>query len=54
MKAFANENGTTAYVATRDREINLILTCLYIIVEVARREEKLEYSSLELRDAFGR
>ncbi|EGE07477.1 pheromone-dependent cell cycle arrest protein Far11 [Trichophyton equinum CBS 127.97] len=52
MKAFANENGTTAYVATRDREINLILTCLYIIVEVARREEKLEYSSLELRDAF--
>lgn len=54
MKAFTNENGTTAYAVARNKEANLLLTCLYIIVEVARREEKLEYPNLELRDAFGR
>ncbi|KAM5475188.1 Factor arrest protein 11 [Microsporum audouinii] len=52
MKAFTNENGTTAYAVARNKEANLLLTCLYIIVEVARREEKLEYPNLELRDAF--
>ncbi|KAF3490634.1 HAM-2 [Arthroderma uncinatum] len=52
LKVFANENGTTAYIATRDREVNLLLTCLYTVIEVARREEKQDSPNLKLRDAI--
>ncbi|EQL34321.1 hypothetical protein BDFG_03842 [Blastomyces dermatitidis ATCC 26199] len=39
-KFFETENGTAAYYAAREREANLILTAMYLVVEVARIQEQ--------------
>ncbi|WEW61502.1 Factor arrest protein 11 [Emydomyces testavorans] len=41
IKVFDGENGVAAYTAARYREMNLILTVFYFIVEAARRQETL-------------
>ncbi|PGH00669.1 hypothetical protein GX51_05655 [Blastomyces parvus] len=38
-KFFETENGTAAYYAAREREANLVLTAMYLVVEVARIQE---------------
>ncbi|KAK2777576.1 Factor arrest protein 11 [Emmonsiellopsis sp. PD_33] len=40
VKFFETENGPAAYYAAREREMNLILTSLYLTVEVARLQEE--------------
>ncbi|EER29965.1 N1221-like family protein [Coccidioides posadasii C735 delta SOWgp] len=52
VKVFNGENNTAAYFAARDREVNLILTIFYFLVEVARRQEKLRPDNPQLRECF--
>lgn len=47
MKGFEGESGLAAYYAARDREMNLILTIFYFIVETARRQETAGNFSLK-------
>lgn len=46
---FENENSSAAYFATRDREVNLILTSLYVVIEVARRQEAMGQGESSLK-----
>ncbi|PGG97216.1 hypothetical protein AJ79_09299 [Helicocarpus griseus UAMH5409] len=39
-KFFETENGAAAYYAAREREANLALTAMYLVVEVARKQEQ--------------
>ncbi|KAI2146305.1 Factor arrest protein 11 [Ophidiomyces ophidiicola] len=52
MKTFGRENSAAAYFSARDRELNLILTIFYLIIEVARREETLHPDAPYLRNAL--
>lgn len=45
------ENNNSAYTAAQEREANLILTALYLVVEVARRQESSYPQNTSLRDA---
>ncbi|KAL2007355.1 hypothetical protein VTN00DRAFT_8793 [Thermoascus crustaceus] len=45
------ENSNSAYFAAQEREANLILTALYLIVEVGRRQESSYPQNTSLRDA---
>lgn len=49
-----NENDHAAQIMAREREANLILTCLYFVVEVARRLESFDKPQVALRDAVGK
>ncbi|KAL1970278.1 hypothetical protein VTN77DRAFT_5438 [Rasamsonia byssochlamydoides] len=46
-----NENDHATLIMAREREANLILTCLYFVVEVARRQESFDKAQVVLRDA---
>ncbi|PYH94256.1 pheromone-dependent cell cycle arrest protein Far11 [Aspergillus ellipticus CBS 707.79] len=46
------ENANSAYVAALEREANLVLTALYLVVEVGRRQETLGPSHNPIRDAL--
>lgn len=46
-----NENSTSAYLAAQEREANLVLTALYLVVEVGRRLEISSPPQTSLRDA---
>ncbi|KAK2747086.1 Factor arrest protein 11 [Myotisia sp. PD_48] len=46
------ESRPTQYIAARDREINLILTCFYLIVETGRRQLSMKPPEPELRNAI--
>ena len=47
----SNEQEQAALIIAREREANLILTCMYFMVEVARREERTD---ITLRDAISK
>jgi hypothetical protein len=47
-----NEKEHAAFLIAREREANLILTCLYFAVEVARRLESLNKDNVQLRDTI--
>ncbi|KAH8695124.1 transmembrane hyphal anastomosis protein Ham2/Far11 [Talaromyces proteolyticus] len=47
-----NEKEHAAYLIAREREANLILTCLYFAVEVARRLESLDRQNVDLRNSI--
>ncbi|EEH33548.2 pheromone-dependent cell cycle arrest protein Far11 [Paracoccidioides lutzii Pb01] len=49
VKFFETENGTAAYYAAREREANLILTAMYLVVEVARKQEESNQDQLGLK-----
>jgi hypothetical protein len=49
-----NENDQATRIIAREREVNLLLTCLYLFVEVARRRERVDRSDTVLRDAIGK
>ncbi|EER43939.1 pheromone-dependent cell cycle arrest protein Far11 [Histoplasma capsulatum H143] len=46
---FETENGTAAYYAAREKEANLILTSMYLIVEVARKQEESSPNQADLK-----
>lgn len=46
------ENTNPAYIAAYEREANLILTALYLIVEVGRRQEAQDPEQTPVRDAL--
>ncbi|EEH09287.1 conserved hypothetical protein [Histoplasma capsulatum G186AR] len=48
-KFFETENGTAAYYAAREKEANLILTSMYLIVEVARKQEESSPNQADLK-----
>lgn len=50
LKDFEDENGTAAYTAAKDREINLVLTALYLAIELARRLGSSAYPNSVLKD----
>lgn len=54
MKVFEGESGVAAYFAARDREMNLILTIFYFLVEAARRQETLQAGNSRLKEDLGR
>ena len=54
LKMLENENGSAAYFATRDREVNLILTSLYMVIEVARRQEAIGQQEANLKKEIGK
>ena len=43
----------STHPTAREREANLVLTCLYFIVEVARRQEVFDREHAFLRASFG-
>ena len=45
-----SENASPVYVAVAEREANLILTALYVIVEVGRRQEAQDVKVTPIRD----
>lgn len=45
------ENSNSAYFAAQEREANLILTALYLVVEIGRRQESSYPQNTSLRDA---
>lgn len=47
-----NEKEHATYLIAREREANLILTCMYFVVEVARRQEAIDKTDVKLRDAI--
>ncbi|GAD91534.1 pheromone-dependent cell cycle arrest protein Far11, putative [Paecilomyces variotii No. 5] len=47
-----NENSTSAYFAAQEREANLVLTALYLVVEVGRRLETSNPQQTALRNAI--
>ncbi|OAX85010.1 hypothetical protein ACJ72_00602 [Emergomyces africanus] len=49
VKFFETENGTAAYYAAREREANLILTSIYLIVEIARKQEESNPDQADLK-----
>ncbi|PGH31732.1 hypothetical protein GX50_05511 [[Emmonsia] crescens] len=49
VKFFETENGTAAYYAAREREANLILTAMYLVVEVARKQEESNLDQADLK-----
>jgi hypothetical protein len=54
LKDFEDENGTAAYLATKDREMNLLLTALYFVVELARRLANSTEPNTSLKDEIGK
>lgn len=54
LKDFEDENGAAAYSATKDREINLLLTALYLVIELARRLESSAYPNHDLKDGISK
>lgn len=46
------ENANPAYIAAYEREANLILTALYLVVEVGRRQEAQDPEQTPVRDAL--
>lgn len=47
-----NEQQHATYLIARERESNLILTCMYFVIEVARRQEALDRTNVKLRNAI--
>lgn len=54
VKFFETENGTAAYYAAREREANLILTAMYLVVEVARKQEESNLDQADLKKDIGK
>jgi hypothetical protein len=54
LKDFEDENGTAAYLATKDREMNLLLTALYFVVELARRLDNFTEPNASLKEEIGK